>query len=159
MQSYPTPSELLEQYPRFWLKVTFPDDLTQCWLWHGTKSGKNYGIFCPITSQKKRVMAHRFAYEFIIGAIPKGLTLDHLCRVHPCCNPSHLEPVTSAVNVMRGFGPCAQNARKIHCPLGHIYDKENTYYYPVTNHRMSRECHRIHLRAANARRKRKGSPR
>jgi len=51
----------------------------------------------------KTVRAHRFYYERINGPIPDGLELDHLCRVHSCVNPDHLEPVTHTVNMRRGI--------------------------------------------------------
>jgi segregation and condensation protein B len=41
-------------------------------------------------------MAHRQSYRLIVGKIPVGLELDHLCRVPRCVNPYHLEPVTRA---------------------------------------------------------------
>jgi len=47
------------------------------------------------------VHAHRFAYEELVGPIPEGLDLDHLCRNKTCVNPAHLEPVTRAENVRR----------------------------------------------------------
>lgn len=45
--------------------------------------------------------AHRWAYEFLVGEIPEGLTLDHLCRNKACVMPDHLEPVTQAENHRR----------------------------------------------------------
>ena len=54
-------------------------------------TGKKCGTF----------IAHRFAYQYMIGPIPDGLELDHLCRNRPCVNPYHLEPVTRAVNHAR----------------------------------------------------------
>jgi hypothetical protein len=30
------------------------------------------------------------------------MTLDHLCRVHACCNPAHLTPVTRRQNTING---------------------------------------------------------
>ena len=33
-------------------------------------------------------------------------------------------------------------ARKTHCPEGHPYDEENTYYTPSTGHRKCRACAR-----------------
>ncbi|WP_396092344.1 HNH endonuclease, partial [Erwinia amylovora] len=56
----------------------------------------------------------------MIGPIPDGLVLDHLCRVRRCCNPDHLEPVGFVENVRRGdAGKHGFNTGKTHCPKGH----------------------------------------
>ena len=46
-------------------------------------------------------MAHKQAYVEAKGAIPTGLTLDHLCRNRLCINPEHLEPITLQENIRR----------------------------------------------------------
>jgi hypothetical protein len=68
--------------------------LTPCWIWAKGFYSDGYG-------QRRHQRAHRWMYEQIVGPIPEGLTLDHLCRVKACVNPDHLEPVTSAENVRR----------------------------------------------------------
>ena len=69
-----------------------------CWIWQH-KPGKNgYGL---ISVNNKGQYAHRISYELHVGAIPEGLTIDHLCRVRLCVNPLHLEPVTRAENTRR----------------------------------------------------------
>ena len=83
--------------------------------------------------------AHRVSWELLVGPIPEGLELDHLCRNHGCVNPDHLEPVTHAVNVRRGRGGTSW-AQKKHCPQGHPYDDANTYLY--RGRRSCRECSR-----------------
>lgn len=109
---------------RFLQKVTQGDTPRSCWLWHAGSHGRSgYGSF---RWRGKPTMAHRVAYELFVGPIPDGLTLDHLCRIRPCVNPKHLEPVPFAVNVARGISPTAINARKTHCPQGHPYDAVNT---------------------------------
>lgn len=50
----------------------------------------------------KQVKVHRAAYEALVGPIPEGLVIDHLCRNTACYNPAHLEPVTNAENIRRG---------------------------------------------------------
>jgi len=65
-----------------------------CWLWTGPLNPGGYG-----TNGGR--LAHRVVYERLIGQIPAGLTLDHLCRVRNCVNPQHLEPVTIAENLRR----------------------------------------------------------
>ncbi len=95
---------LFEVYLRFWKYVLLDDVLIHdgCWLWRGGTSN-GYGLLhLSKNGRKTSVRAHRFAYEAMIGPIPKGLQLDHLCRVRSCVNPKHLEPVTNAENVRRG---------------------------------------------------------
>lgn len=78
-----------------------------CWLWTGCRSN-GYG---QIGMDGRMMLAHRLAYELIIGPIPTGLHIDHLCRTPLCVNPAHLEPVTPAENIRRGDNAAAQRAR------------------------------------------------
>lgn len=92
---------------------------TPCWEWTASL-GFGYGRYYS-SVQKKTVRAHRASYEMLVGPIPEGLTIDHLCRNRACVNPDHLEPVTSQVNILRGYGISALNARKVVCPNGHEF--------------------------------------
>ena len=85
------------------------------------------------------------AYELLVGPIPEYLTLDHLCRVRNCVNPAHLEPVTSAENILRGMSSPAQNARKTECLNGHAFTVENTLIN-VIGARVCRTCTRLNMR-------------
>jgi hypothetical protein len=131
---------------RFWSRIEKTDG---CWLWTGPLDHGGYGTFRFERQRKLYVlMAHRIAYEQIIGPIPDGLVLDHLCRVRNCCNPHHLEPVTRGENVLRGDSPNARSARATHCPQGHPYDEANTYRTPngtrqcrICKARLAREFH------------------
>ena len=109
-----------------------------CWPWTRYLQ-RGYGIIQR--PDGKRVPAHRAVYELLVGPIPDGLTLDHLCRNPPCCNPDHLEPVTQAENNRRGVGWAGENARKTHCKRGHEFTPENTYTY--RGMRSCRLCARI----------------
>lgn len=84
--------------PAFWDRVD-KDGPGGCWIWTGSVEGKGYGH--PTIAGKKHP-AHRLAYELLVGPVPEGLHLDHLCRVRRCVNPEHLEPVTSRENSLRG---------------------------------------------------------
>lgn len=70
-----------------------------CWLWSGAITSTGYG---HLAVNRRWVRAHRWYYEYYVGAIPEGLQLDHLCGVRHCVNPAHLEPVTQTENVRRG---------------------------------------------------------
>jgi hypothetical protein len=82
---------------RLWAKVE-GDDYIGCWNWTGSVNEKGYGRL-SVNGKPRR--AHRLAYEHMIGEIPQGLELDHLCKNRRCVNPWHLEPVTHLVNVAR----------------------------------------------------------
>lgn len=139
------------QEQRFWLKVIAAGAL-DCWIWNGTMHRKGYGQFDGID---RTVKAHRFSYEAMIGEIPQGLVLDHLCRVRSCVNPYHLEPVTSGVNTRRGLGNSTRPL-KTHCPQGHEYVEGNIYLEVAKDGGNVRHCRTCRLRAvavANAKKK------
>lgn len=138
------PSSSLEE--RFWARVDASGD---CWEWTGDTSTQGYG---RLTRCGRELGAHRVAYEILVGPIPSGLTIDHLCRVHHCVNPDHMEVVTNRVNVLRGYGIAAQRARRTHCPQGHPYDEANTYR-ASRNKRVCRTCQREQQRRLHAARR------
>lgn len=69
-----------------------------CWIWQGRPAVTGYGV---MSVNDVVQLAHRLSYELYVGPIPAGLTIDHLCRVRLCVNPSHLEVVTRAENTRR----------------------------------------------------------
>ncbi len=115
---------------RFWSKVIRLSD-AGCWLWTSAQDGRGYGTFGRPGGRQRshNLRAHRVAYELLVGPIPAGLEIDHLCRVPLCVNPAHLEPVTRRENILRGIGPQTISARVVtqtHCKRGHLYDDKNT---------------------------------
>ena len=116
-----------------------PEPNSGCWLWIGATQRKGYGA---IRFDGKFIAAHRVSYTVFRGKIPDGLELDHLCRVHCCINPDHLEAVSHSMNVHRGKSPSANNARKTHCKNGHAFTPENTYIKPSGDGRECRICKR-----------------
>nr|WP_202546322.1 HNH endonuclease signature motif containing protein [Streptomyces sp. SID2119] len=116
-----------------------PADEIGCLLWTAHLKSSGYGEFTAYG--RRNVPAHRFAYELLVGPIPSGLHLDHLCRERRCVRPDHLEPVTPGENVRRGEGVSAINARKTVCPQGHPLSGENLYRKP-DGRRVCRACRR-----------------
>lgn len=116
-----------------WSKI---DRTDSCWNWKACTQ-KGYGLI-SVDGKSKR--AHRVVYELLVGKIPDGMCLDHLCRNRSCVNPSHLEVVSFIENVMRGESAHARNARKTHCKFGHEFSEENTYIHPIRGNRHCRIC-------------------
>ena len=116
------------------LFTSFKEDKRGCWVHQGvTKQG--YGV-SRIGGKYRN--SHRLFFELVIGPVPKGFVLDHLCRNRACRNPTHLEIVTERLNILRGNGAGAVNARKSHCINGHEFTLENTY--PYNDYRSCRKC-------------------
>lgn len=110
-----------------------------CWEFTGCRDARGYG---RIGRDGKTVLAHRAVYELLVGPIPDGLELDHLCRNPPCCNPDHLDPVTHAENVRRGRAGYAPTDR---CKYGHdLNDPANVYRH--TRGMKGRKCKPCALR-------------
>lgn len=80
---------------RFWPKV---DKQTGgCWVWTASKNKKGYGQIC-VGYGSRLMLAHRFAWELVIGPIPEGMQLDHKCHNPSCVNPDHLRLATNTEN-------------------------------------------------------------
>ena len=113
-------------------------DARECWIPSYSKANDGY---CRIIFNGQDYSMHRFFYEKMVGPIPDGMQLDHLCKNRACCNPAHLEVVTLVENVMRGSGITATNKRKTHCKRGHEFTPENTYL--VKKGRFCKTCSKL----------------
>lgn len=108
--------------------------IDECWSIEGQYCQDQHGYGQKYYDGRVQ-RSHRIAYEILVGPIPDGLELDHLCRNPACYNPRHLEPVTHVENCRRGTAG-AHESVKTHCPQGHEYSDENT----LVNTKGSRVC-------------------
>jgi hypothetical protein len=121
----------------FWPRV---EKTPTCWLWTGSVyKHSGYGFF-NTNGRVHRV--HRYSYILANGPIPDGCEIDHLCRVHNCVNPAHLEAVTHRINVLRGISPIAAHANQTHCKRGHPLEGENVILRRSDGGRQCRACMR-----------------
>jgi HNH endonuclease len=120
--------------PDRFLDKVIPEPNSGCWIWTASTGTAGYGQFKDRAVRTAPLLAHRVAYEALVGAIPDGLKIDHrVCQNRLCCNPRHLEAVTSAINAQRAG---ALRDTPTECKNGHAFSEENTYVSP----RGSRGC-------------------
>lgn len=113
----------------------------ECWPWSGYVAKNGYPF---VTVEGETRTAHRAVYEHMLGPIPKGMELDHLCRNPQCVNPRHMEPVTPRENNMRSSSPAALAARKTHCVRGHPLSGDNVTLIERQGGRVDRRCKTCH---------------
>lgn len=106
---------------RIWSKIEVAT--SGCWIWTASGTPDGYG---SVRHNGTTARAHRVVYELLVGPIPEGLTLDHLCNTTRCVNPTHQVPATQRENILRGNAMGARHARKTHCDNGHPFDLLNT---------------------------------
>jgi HNH endonuclease len=117
----------------FWANVEKTDG---CWLWTAGLA-QGYG---HLGWNGRTDYAHRVAYELLVGPVPEGLTIDHLCRERRCVNPTHMEAVTRWENVRRSpTNLFALRAKASRCHRGHEFTTENTM--TDSGRRKCRRCH------------------
>lgn len=103
-----------------------------CWEWLGAKQSSGYGS--RGNGCGSSMLTHRAAYEIIVGPIPRGLTIDHLCFNKSCVNTDHMEPVTRSENSRRKI------AAQTHCKHGHPLSGENVREKVRRNGLTGRVC-------------------
>jgi len=109
-----------------------------CWIWVSHKSTGGYGTFYVWKTAENKggsKLAHRWAFENWVSPIPKGLEIDHICKIRNCVNPKHLRIVSHLENMHASNTLASLNSNKTHCPNGHKYEAPNILW-----DKNSRKC-------------------
>ena len=100
-----------------------------CWLWSGSWRGQGYG---SISFLGKTYSVHKVSMQvFKLLEFKRDLNVLHKCDVKLCFNPEHLYCGTVSTNLYDAYErgqKIAPNLNKTHCPHGHEYTLDNTYY-------------------------------
>ena len=113
-----------EMYPHITLQeaadrrgVEFQAD--GCIFWMGAVA-HGYGVFEH--GHRGGIKAHRYSYEFLVGPIPKGMDIDHICGNRRCVNPEHLRVTTRKENAENRKGAnrnTTTGVRGVHYSVAH----------------------------------------
>lgn len=121
--------------------------LNECWFWQGAPDASGYG---KVRVRGKSMNAHRAVYQWLVGEIPEGRMLHHVCEERRCVNPRHLIPVTQREHQehhdYKGNRHAAEAWRtRSACIHGHEFTPENTRL-TSEGHRKCRACDRERYR-------------
>lgn len=154
-RTWPSVAELI------WPHIDMSAGIDGCWPWTTGTTKQGYG---QVSSDGKNLSVHRAVYEMLVGPIPEGHHLDHLCHSRSrgciagprcphrrCANPFDLEPVTPLENARRAAALIAV------CANGHPYTPENTGR-TAAGHRRCKECNRLGMQERYEPTSRKATP-
>lgn len=110
-----------------------------CWIFTGAERNK-YGTLKFEGRMYKVNRLTAFAYLGFDLSSPLLVLHKNICLSKFCFNPEHLYIGTQSDNsndsvIMKTH----RNTKKTHCPKGHEYNEENTYYNLGT--RLCKTCH------------------
>lgn len=98
--------------------------LGKCVVWTGARDSDGYGVFKG-GDRGQTVNAHAWLYRRLVGPVPEGRQLDHLCHDPDWCTPGrecahrpcviHTDPVTHRENWARGGSRTVYEATKEFC--------------------------------------------
>ena len=120
------PPHLATAEARFWSKV---DKCGPCWNWTGPMNQGGYGTFA--IGRSVQMLAHRHAWELLVGTIPQGKQLDHQCHNPACVNPDHLRAVSNKENHEHFKGAFSTSKTGIR---GVSWDKERSLWKATVTH-------------------------
>lgn len=146
----PQPRKTIPAEIRFWAKVdrngptpAHRPELGPCWLWIAALAEGGYGAFR--VSRALATTAHRWSYEHSNSPIPDGAFVCHHCDVPRCVRPEHLFLGTLLVNNQDMFHKGrSRQQQATHCPAGHEYNEENTFF--DAGRRRCKSCRRTKRR-------------
>lgn len=99
-----------------WNQVVIPDRVKlrayerweadgDCWISTYSTGSHGYAqIGWQNPDERHVVLAHRAAWENVNGQVPRGMTIDHLCKQRQCVNPEHLRVLPNYENARRTDG-------------------------------------------------------
>jgi hypothetical protein len=106
------------------------------------------------------IRAHRLAWFYAWGSLPKHLQIMHSCDNPDCVNPKHLFKGSQHDNMVdcarKGRNCTIGWSRKTHCIKGHPFNETNTRWGVGSRgrpRRYCRVCARVTSAAGYARRK------
>lgn len=133
--SAPRPAIKLPYFTSLYGASTVTDE--GCRLWAGVIAWDGYGRY-------SHRQAHRVVYEQLVGPIPPGMTIDHICFNRGCVEPEHLRVLSPLAN-FRNHKSRPVLVPDHECINGHEYTPANTYIRP-SGQRDCRACIRERVR-------------